>query len=214
MKLIEVFTLQKLRLLFVSITALLMLAACTQESVGLADPEPPLVEDFILEPSQELVYELPDIDDPSFPFIIPYAEGEFALNEEEQAAFDEYIYTGDIYVLYGLDPVSVIKIWIQSGIEGHFEREFGLFHPETLFEGENLSVYLDNVDMSTTQGIRQRFADLFFSDIDNGERSEIEELDDGSRLMRVTFLTETNELATLAARTNEAGIWLVERSSQ
>lgn len=195
-----------------SVLIAITLVACAEPVQDVTYPDDaylvsPPIEGLVLEPEQSEIDEI-DIED----LPIPHTDAEFTLTDEELALFDEYITYGDISVFYGADPVSVIKILIQSGIYGHFEREFMLFHPDTLFYGESLESYLEGVDHTGTPALRQSFANLFFSDIDEGVRSDVELLEDGhQRRITVSFFSETSELLTLSARTNDEGIWLVER---
>ena len=194
--------------------ALLMLAACNQDSGPAPDvvdytPELPPTEEIVITPEIETpmaeLWEY-DIDNPESPFYLP-ADGSFELTEAELAAFEEYVRTGDLAALAGVEPVSVIKIWIQAGIYGHLEHEFNLFHPDTL-DGDTLELFIfhntsDGLD--GTVRIRQRFADIFFAEMEAGEFT-----DEGDRA-HISFYAETGEAITLSARLNDEGIWLVER---
>ena len=198
-----------IRVVWVTIVVVILLAACAQAPPPGVAITPP--EDMI--PTEIVVEQAPhdEIDDDVIIDILSETVGEFALSADEQLLFEQYIATGEIEVLRGADPVSVIKILIQSGVYGHFEREFLLFHPDTLFYGEDLEVYLDNLTTTESVALRQSFANLFFGEIDGGARSEIETLENGHQRMSVSFLTGTDELMTLSARTNDYGIWMVER---
>ena len=139
--------------------------------------------------------------------ILPEPEGAFELTEVEFAYYEKFIRTGDISVLYGVDPFSVIRISLQAAVDGNIEHEFSLFHPDTL-DGLTLESYLAANNPETAGGpeFLQRMADLFFSQMDQGEFTR-----DGDRAW-VSFYTELGEPLTLSARQNDDGIWLVEFS--
>jgi len=196
---------------------LLVFTACTEDNappppapphgqqIAPEAPEPPVELEPIIEAPIADQWEY-DIDNPESPFYMP-AIGRFGLTDSERANFEEYIRTGDLAVLYGVEPVSMIKIWIQAGIEGEIEREFSLFHPDTL-DGETFEMYRaanQGDGMAGTARVRQRFADIFFSQLEDGDFT----MEDGRAV--ITFDTETGERLTLATRLSEDGIWLVER---
>ena len=182
-----------LRCLSVSFVCVLLMTftACVDQSAAIPD----LGEDTGLD---EWIDMIPDVD------------GSFVLTVDERELYDEYIRTGNISVLYGAGPVSVIKLSIQAAIDGHFEHEFNLFHPDTL-GGLTLEDHLPPPDAPSefagSPEFRQRIANVFFWQIDQGEFEQ-----DGERAC-VSFYTGTGESMTLAARLNESGIWLVEHWS-
>ncbi|MCL2853261.1 MAG: hypothetical protein FWE20_09560 [Defluviitaleaceae bacterium] len=142
--------------------------------------------------------------------MLPESDGIFELTAAERAFYDEFIRTGDTSVLYGADPVSIIKLSVQAAIDGNFEHEFYLFHPDTIGD-MTLEDHLPPPDappeFAGTPEFRQRMADLFFWRIDEGEL----ELDGGRA--RISFYTDSGEPMTLGARLNEDGVWLVEHWS-
>ncbi|MCL2853260.1 MAG: hypothetical protein FWE20_09555 [Defluviitaleaceae bacterium] len=209
------------RMMIVSVMCvmLLALAACGNDGEE-AQVEPPSEIDQILQAIEEgedieLTPVPPEIheryldpDHPEFPFYIPETVGVFELSEAERAYYDEYILTGDLSALEGIEPVSVLRVWIQAGIDGNLEHEFNLFHPDTL-DGETLEAYLESnsPEFAGSPAIRQRWANVFFSHLEDGEFVVDA---DGSRGTLI-FYTETEERISLSVRQNEAGIWLVER---
>ena len=199
---------------------LLALAACNDEGA----PEEPLSEldQFLqsIEAGEEIEltpmqpFEIPehylDPDHPDFPFYIPETVGVFELSAAERAYYDEYILTGDQSVLAGVDPLSVLKIWMQAGIDGNFKHEFNLYHQDTL-DGHTLEAHLasDVPEIAGSPAIRQRWANVFFSQIDDAEF--VERAEGGIVRGDISFYTEGGELIVIGLRQNEAGIWLVER---
>ena len=151
-----------------------------------------------------------DPDHPDFPFYIPETVGVFELSAAERAYYDEYILTGDHSVLAGVEPLSVLKIWMQAGIDGNFEREFNLYHYDTL-DGRTLEAHLasDVPEIAGSPAIRQRWANVFFSQIDGAEF--VEHAEDGVVRGDISFYTEGGELIVIGVRQNDAGIWLIER---
>ena len=209
-----------IKILFIaSLCAMLIsLAACTSnEPPAPPQPTPPPIEAQpelpLLEDEFEIVPTVPtadqwefDIDNPDSPFYLP-AAGRFELTESELEYYAEYIRTGALAALYGVEPLSVLKVWIQAGIEGHIYEEFQLFHPDTLY-GETFEEYyrMNMSDgMEATPRVRQRIADLFFAQLEDGDIVE-----QGDRVS-ISFDTEIGERLTLFLRLNEDGIWLVER---
>ena len=174
-----------------------------------APSEHPLLEDEfelvpdVVAPADDWDY---DIDNPESPFYLP-AIGRFELTESELAYYAEYIRTGDLAALYGVEPLSVLKVWIQAGIEGQVYEEFQLFHPDTLYGETFEEYYMMNMSdgMEGTQRVRQRFADIFFAQLEDGDIVE-----QGDRVL-ISFDTEVGERLTLSLRLNDDGIWLVER---
>ena len=139
--------------------------------------------------------------------MLPEASGVFELTEYERAHYEGFIRAGDVSVLYGLEPVSVIRLSIQAAIDGNFEHEFLLFHPDTLGQ-ITLEDHLPPPDappeFAGTPEFRQHMANLFFSQIDQGYFTQ-----DNERAS-ISFYTETGEAMTLHARQDEGGVWLVE----
>jgi len=139
--------------------------------------------------------------------MIPEAEGYFELNSELREIYDEYILTGSLAVLEGVPPESVFQIWLQSAIDGHFEHEFFLLHPDTIGD-LTLEEYLPPLDAPLefigTVETRQSWANLYFSRIADDEII----FEDNRALL--SFYTETGEHMTYWFRLNEDGIWLVE----
>jgi len=170
-------------------------------------PELPLLEDVDIEMTAPMADDWAfDIDNPESPFYLP-AIGRFGLTESELAYYAEYIRTGDLAALYGVAPMSVLKLWIQAGIEGQIYEEFQLFHPDTLYGETFEEYYFMNMSdgMEATQRVRQRFADIFFAQLEDGDIVE-----QGNRTI-ISFDTEIGERLTLTLRLSDDGIWLVER---
>ena len=138
---------------------------------------------------------------------IPLAEGTFGLTQEESEFYEEYIRTGDIAVLYGAGAFQVIKMSIQAAIDGNFEHEFNLFHPDT-HAGMTIEVFAPPPDapLEHTGSLetRQRWADFFYGNIDDGVFT-----DEGNRAS-ISFYSDIGEPVTIWARLHENGIWMVE----
>ncbi|MCL2674832.1 MAG: hypothetical protein FWE92_05825 [Defluviitaleaceae bacterium] len=182
----------------------------TPEPIATAPPAPTPPENNTQNTSREAAeFTQADIDAFNLTWLdlIPEAEGSFELSAEERAIYEEYILTGDLSVLEGVNPVSVLKIWLQTGIDGRFEREFFLLHPDTV-HGLTVYEYIPQpgtpIEFVGTVETRQRWADLYFSRIADG-KTEIE-----GDLAIVSFYTETGEHMPHRLRLNEDGIWLVE----
>jgi len=138
---------------------------------------------------------------------IPEAEGTFELSIDGRALYYEYILSGNLAVFEGVPPLMVLKVWLQAAIDGNFEREFFLIHPDSV-QGLTLEEYLPppgtSLEYIGTTETRQWWADLFFSGIQYSEVTI-----EGDRAS-VSFYTETGEHMTHWLRQNEDGIWLVE----
>ena len=206
-------------LLTVMCVLMLALAACNNDDDTVQGETPSELDQFIqaieegdeieLTPVPPEIHErYLDPDHPEFPFYIPETVGRFVLNEDERAYYDQYILMGELSALEGVAPVSILKMWIQAGIDGNFVSEFNLFHPDTLGDF-TLEVHLedDTPEAAGSPAIRQRWADVFFSQIDEGEFVE----DESGNRGFLTFYTEMGEQITLTVRRGENDIWLVER---
>lgn len=138
---------------------------------------------------------------------IPEADGVFELTEQEYAIYLEYLQTGDISLMYGLEPLSVMMISIQAAIDGQFEREFGLFYPDSL-GGVTIYQYLpppgSTLEETGTTATRQRFADRFYAGLREGT------VNGDENRVSVSFLSEDDQPITMWASKNADGIWLVE----
>ncbi|MCL2618461.1 MAG: hypothetical protein FWD98_05335 [Defluviitaleaceae bacterium] len=213
-----------LRLMIVAAicASLLALAACTEDPP--APEQPPNIQDItdqggeihispdLNEPRSEYPPAYFDPADPDFPFEIPPTTGLFGLTDDERALYEAYIATSDLSVLYDAPAVSVMKIWIQAGIDGNNVHEFNLYHPDTL-DGLTLEQFLPPPEAPWefigTPAIRQLWANVFFSQIDDGEL--IEYPGNGANRAVWVFYAEHEERISLSVRRNNDGVWLVER---
>ena len=139
---------------------------------------------------------------------IPQAQHRFELTSGERTLYDAYILTGNLALLEGVPPRSMVRIWLQTAIDGNFEREFALFHPDTT-RGMMLHEYTPwpntPLEYVGTVETRQRWSDLYFSMIDAGHLLFI-----GDDRASLTFYTETEEEITYSLRLSENGVWLIE----
>ncbi len=138
----------------------------------------------------------------------PFENGDlptFSLSEEETKLYEKYISEKDINIFKDVPAQSVVKVFVQCGIEGELESEFNMFAPETL-DGLTLEDYLkvyDSEQIKGTKETRQQYAGIAFSKID--EASFVDEGNTGY----IEVTAATNEKLKLQLVKSKNNIWLI-----